>query len=119
MASSFIHFRSTEALEQLLDAEVEALRRKGVHRRLANRSAVARSILTMYLSTRLQAPLRHEKGGAELDGETARASLTRAAAREIIEAVGDAAPTALQRALTDALEKMPERLESILAEAAG
>lgn len=45
MSDSFVHFRSTKDLNKRLDTEVAALRKKGVAPRLANRSALVRTLL--------------------------------------------------------------------------
>ena len=45
MADRFIHFRSTPELDEMIDGEVERLREGGVPDRIANKSAVARTLL--------------------------------------------------------------------------
>lgn len=114
----FIHFRSTDELEELLDGEVEALKAAGVPKNLSNRSVVARSILTAYLGCGAAERLRDAEGRA-LDGGEAQVGLTRAAAREVLRNVSGATESAITRAIADALERVPTYLQEAIAEAEG
>ena len=102
----------------MLDEEIEALREQGVSVRLATRSAVARSILTAYLECSLQGRLKGADG-AELDAERARAGFTRAAAREVMGAVGSATEEAMRRATASAIESLPGHLKDAISESLG
>ena len=116
--ADFLHFRTNENLEALLEQEVTALREAGVAPKLANRSAVARAILTAYLGAGARERLK-DKEGRELDGDAARAGLTKAAFREVLGSVSGVAETAVTRATSEVLERLPVYLEEAIAEAVG
>ena len=109
----FLHFRSNPELEALLTEEIEALREEGVPAPLANRSSVARTILTNYLSCRAENPLNDHRG-APLGDAQARRGITKAASREVISRVYGACEGAVQRAVKDAVGRVPVYIDEAL-----
>lgn len=116
--AKFIHFRSNDELEELLEDEVTALRKQALPPALSSRSAVARMILTAHLRCRQKERLRLADG-AELPGGEAQAGFTRAAAREVLVTVSEAMEVAVTKAVEDALGKVPTYLQDAIAEAEG
>ncbi len=58
--ADFIHFRSSPELEEAIHNEVKRLRAEGLPRKIANKSAVARTLLIMSLGDDQQTAVAQE-----------------------------------------------------------
>lgn len=87
--ADFIHFRSSPELDAAIEGEVERLRSEGMPRKIANKSAVARTLLLLGLN----------------DDER------KAAAEEVLRRVWGATQSVTNQAVSLAMAALPELLE--------
>lgn len=116
-AKHFLHVRSSPELDQLITQELEVLHRQGAPSPLLNRSVLVRSILLAVLKTRKGQPIRDVQGQV-LDGDTLARGLQIEVARELVQQVVVALERATDRALAEALVRLPDALEAELGLAA-
>jgi hypothetical protein len=109
----FLHVRSSAELDRLIKEELQAMRRAGAPATLLNRSVLVRSILSAVLRTRKGEPIVDERG-AVLDGERLGRGLRIEVARELVQQVVVALERATDKALAEALVRLPGLLESEL-----
>ena len=105
----FLHVRSSEELDTLLDRELTHLHKSGTPPNLVNRSVLVRSLLFAVLGSGTDGS---REGTVSVEQLTA--GLTRAAAREVLQQVVLALETASNRALAEMVTKLPGLLEQEL-----
>lgn len=109
----FLHVRSSAELDDLISAELAALRKSGAPEQLLNRSVLVRSLLTAVLKTRKGHPIRDERGTV-LDGGRLAEGLKIEIARELVQQVVVALERATDKALAEAMVRLPGVLEAEL-----
>jgi len=90
--ADFIHFRSSPELEEAINSEVDRLRNEGLPPKIANKSAVARTLLLVSL------------------GDDERKII----AEEILRRVYAVAQAVINQAVAQTMTSVPELLESEL-----
>lgn len=116
--SGVLHVRSSHELDDLLKAELKAMRKARVPTQLLNKSVLVRSLLTAVLKTRAGEPIKDERG-RPLSAEKFGEGLKLEVARELVQQVIGALERATDKVLGEALVQLPEALERELGLGAG